>query len=397
MQKKEKVMVALSGGVDSSVAAALLQQATPNNFETLFGRPTPKGFRGYEVEGAFIVPWSPPWLPCTWRTERLDAMRVAAHLRIPFHTVDLSKEYERDVAQYLIREYAAGRTPNPDVMCNKYIKFGAFFDWALAQGFDKVATGHYARVTSDELRVTSERNDHAALGTSHYSLLTGVDRNKDQSYFLWTLTQAQLARTLFPIGEFEKAHVRELATVFGLPTAAKKDSQGICFLGKIDLKEFLSHYLTTTPGDVLDVQGNVIGSHDGAVSYTLGQRHGFIVHHTSPTDEPLFVTAKDIERNTITVAPHMEVGVAKGEQGTQEIVLTDTNWIAGIPMTQNSKLKTLNLSARLRYRQPLFPVTVRELDGTTIVVSDTPQPYVPAGQSLVLYEGDACLGGGIIT
>jgi tRNA-specific 2-thiouridylase len=208
MVEKKKVLVALSGGVDSSVSAALLLE------------------QGYDVECAFITTWSVPWLPCTWREERRDAMRVAATLHIPFHTIDLSKEYEKNVVTYLIDEYRQGRTPNPDVMCNKHIKFGGFFDWAMKRGFDYVATGHYARVQERE---------------GVFELLAGVDTNKDQTYFLWTLTQEHLAHTLFPIGQFEKPRVRELAEKYFLPTATKKDSQGICFLGKVNMKEFLSH------------------------------------------------------------------------------------------------------------------------------------------------------------
>jgi tRNA-uridine 2-sulfurtransferase len=361
MNVKKKVLVALSGGVDSSVSAALLLE------------------QGYDVEGAFITTWTVPWLPCTWREERRDAMRVAATLHIPFQTINLSQEYEKNVVEYLIDEYRHGRTPNPDVMCNKHIKFGGFFDWAMERGFDYVATGHYARVQEIE----NEK-------TPRFQMLTGVDTNKDQTYFLWTLTQKHLAHTLFPVGQFEKPYVRELASKYNLPTATKKDSQGICFLGKVDMKEFLSHYITPIQGDVLNTQGEVIGSHDGAVFLTLGQRHGFTAFQSSPESVPLYVIAKDIEKNTITVAPEFTLEQAlKHDGGVAPIHLTDVNWI--------SKTTIAECEARLRYRQNLFPITLTDMQGSTCTVTPhTPQPYVQKGQSVVFYKNDTCLGGGII-
>jgi tRNA-specific 2-thiouridylase len=359
---KKKVLVALSGGVDSSVSAALLQE------------------EGYDVEGAFIVTWTAPWLPCTWREERRDAMRVAAHLRIPFRTIDLSKEYERDVVDYLVAEYAAGRTPNPDVMCNKYIKFGGLFNWAMDAGFDFVATGHYARVA------------HEKRGSETiHQLLAGKDTNKDQTYFLWTLTQHHLAHTLFPVGEHEKPRVREFARAFGLPTAQKKDSQGVCFLGKIDMKEFLQHYIPSKKGAVLDTHGNRIGIHDGATYVTLGQRHGFTVTVHQPNMPPLYVIAKDVDANTVTVAPQQSANEVAANETSQRITLTDVNWVSGHPPVGNT------CEARLRYRQKLFSVVFEETtQNTAVVVATTVQPYVPSGQSLVLYNGEVCLGGGVI-
>jgi len=354
MTAKNRVLVALSGGVDSSVSAALLQE------------------QGYEVEGAFIKTWTVPWLPCTWREERRDAMRVAATLHIPFHTIDLSHEYEKNVVEYLIAEYREGRTPNPDVMCNKYIKFGGFFDWAMEHGFEYVATGHYARIT--------KADEYAP-----YLLRKGVDTNKDQTYFLWTLTQKHLAHTLFPVGSFEKPHVRELAQKYNLPTATKKDSQGICFLGKVNMKEFLSHYIESKQGEVLNTEGDIIGIHDGAVFVTLGQRHGFTLYQTSPSSPPLYVIDKDIVSNTVTVAPEF----LTKEGGGKEMILKDMNWISGKP--------PIECEARLRYRQPLFPVTVQNCKETQCtVIPLTPQSFIQAGQSVVLYQGEVCLGGGII-
>lgn len=380
---KNKVLVALSGGVDSSVSVALLKE------------------QGYDVEGAFIVTWTAPWLPCTWREERLDAMRVAATLGIRFHTIDLSKEYEQDVVQYMVREYRAGRTPNPDVMCNKHIKFGAFFEWAMGQGYDHVATGHYARVERCQVPAYSlqESGTISDVGgaTCHLQaetckLLCGRDTQKDQSYFLYTLTQRHLAHTLFPVGEYEKTQVRAMAKKFGLPTAQKKDSQGVCFLGQIDMKDFLQHYLPKTPGDVLDSAGTLIGRHDGATFYTLGQRHGFEVTAQSPNTEPLYVVAKDVTRNTITVAPRVD---DTSKRVAQSVYLTDINWINRVP--ESCQLSAVSLQGRFRYRQPLVPMTIdTEETGNIRVTFGEPQAYVPTGQSLVLYDGDECLGGGVI-
>ena len=259
-EKKKKVFVGMSGGVDSSVSVALLKVATPNNFSKLFGRPTPEGFSGYEVVGVFIKVWQADFLPCTWREERREAMRAAAHLGIPLITLDLEKEYKDEVVDYMIREYSMGRVPNPDVMCNKHVKFGAFLEFAKKNGADFIATGHYARIQSS----------HHTLPPKPYSLLMGVDAEKDQSYFLWTLTQDQLAHTLFPVGHLQKSEVRDLAKEFGLPNAEKKDSQGLCFMGAVDMADFLKHYLKTEVGNVLDKDGNIIGTHQGAILYTIG-------------------------------------------------------------------------------------------------------------------------------
>ncbi len=355
----------MSGGVDSSVSAALLLE------------------QGYEVEGAFIVPWSPPWMPCTWRDERLDALRVAELLHIPFHTVDLSNEYEREVVQYLVREYEAGRTPNPDVMCNKHIKFGAFFDWAMEHGYAHVATGHYARIAH-----TTECD-----GLTGPQLLCGVDTEKDQTYFLWTLTSAHLTRTLFPVGALTKSQVRLEAERLHLPTAKKKDSQGVCFLGKIDMREFLQHYIPPQTGAVLDRSGTVIGTHEGAVFSTLGQRHGFEVRQHGPNDPPLYVVAKNVSANTITVAPRVETSEAGGTWKTDTVHLSDLHWISDVP----KRTFPLSCKARFRYRQPLIPVTVNS-DGEVEATVDLgePQAYVAPGQSLVFYDNAICLGGGVI-
>ena len=230
-KKTKKVFIGMSGGVDSSVSAALLKE------------------HGYDVTGVFIKVWQPEFFECTWRADRLDAMRVCAKLDIPFLTLNLEKEYKKEVVDYMIDEYKAGRTPNPDVMCNKYIKFGGFFDFAMKHSADFIATGHYARVKKFPRGETSGFNPSPEVSPrGTYQLLAGRDKNKDQSYFLWTLTQKQLQKTLFPIGDIDKPEVRKLAEKYGLATAVKKDSQGLCFIGKIDMKDFLKNYMKEKKG-----------------------------------------------------------------------------------------------------------------------------------------------------
>jgi len=363
-QHKKRVLVAMSGGADSSVSAALLLE------------------QGYHVEGAFIITWTAPWLPCTWKEERDDAQKVAEKLNIPFHTVDLSHEYERDVVDYFVAEYKVGRTPNPDVMCNKYIKFGGLYSWARERDFDFLATGHYAQVDCEEAGVCT--------------LKAGVDRNKDQSYFLWTLTSEQLSHVLFPVGHLEKRDVRALAKEYDIPVAEKKDSQGVCFLGKIDMHDFLLHYFPNKEGQVLSTDGRVLGVHDGAAFYTLGQRHGFRVHATTPDATRLYVVAKDMTNNTITVAPEP---YAQGVSNDQYILVSDCNWIRGKP-----PLPSEDIQARLRYRQQLFDVSLDCLENGGAVGQvpcarvhpHLPQAFVPEGQSIVFYSHNTCLGGGII-
>ncbi len=346
--KNRRVFIGLSGGVDSSVSAALLKE------------------QGYDVVGIFIKVWSPDWLPCTWREERLDAMRVAAHLDIPFITLDLESAYKANVVDYMVDEYKRGRVPNPDVMCNKTIKFGAFFDWARENGADYVATGHYARVETSE------------------KLLKGVDKNKDQSYFLWTIGNKQLKKTIFPIGEYPKPKVRELAKKYKLPTAQKKDSQGLCFVGKVDMKEFLQHFIDKKSGDILDTSGRKIGTHDGVVFYTIGQRHGFKITKKGTEDSPYYIVAKDVNKNTITISPDK-----KDEKFVQKKVeIINTNWINGIPKAEKK------YTAKLWYRAELIDCTISIKDKVYILFT---KPHsISFGQSFVLYDGDTCLGGGVV-
>ncbi|MEY2664439.1 MAG: hypothetical protein RIT04_247 [Candidatus Parcubacteria bacterium] len=368
----------MSGGVDSSVSAALLKHA------------------GYDVTGVFIKVWQPDWITCTWREDRIDAMRVAAVLGIKFVTLDLEDVYKREVVDYMIAEYRAGRTPNPDVMCNRYVKFGGFFDWAMKQGADYVATGHYARIVKKEGVVAGSGENADKRNVAIYELCAGDDRNKDQSYFLWTLGQRELSHTLFPVGAIEKPAVRKLAHSFKLPTATKKDSQGLCFIGKIDIKDFLSRYIETKPGMVLDEKGEKIGSHDGAVFFTMGERHGFTIDakHKTPNDNPYYVVSKDIEKNTITVA--------SGKSDTQtfiqkEITLEQTNWNTDI-----IPVATATYYARPRYRAALVPISIQDANNTkktTRIIFTEPQQTLSSGQSLVIYadaQGEVCIGGGII-
>lgn len=350
-----KAFVGISGGVDSSVSAALLKEA------------------GHDVVGVFLRVWQPDFLTCTWRDDRTDAKRVCATLNIPFVELDCADEYKREVGNYMIEEYRNGRTPNPDIMCNAKIKFGIFYEKAKAMGADIVATGHYAQV-------------HAQNHT--YQLLKGVDEAKDQSYFLWKIKKAQLPSIQFPIGHLRKVQVRAEAARFGLHTATKKDSQGVCFLGKLDMHDFLAHFIEQKQGDVLDLNGNVIGHHDGAVFLTPGQRHGFAITKKTPHDAPYYIVKKNIEDNTVTVSatPVRDIDGVK----SQTIRLSQTNWL-----TELKEGKAYD--ARLRYRQKLFRVRIDHIhhDETTVTLLE-PQAFVPAGQSLVLYDENICLGGGVI-
>jgi tRNA-uridine 2-sulfurtransferase len=384
----KKVYVGLSGGVDSSVAAALLLEA------------------GADVTGVFIKGWYPEFLKCDWKEERRDAMRVAAHLGIPFFTCDAEDAYKKNVIDYMISEYKAGRTPNPDVMCNKYVKFGTFFDFAMKHEADFVATGHYARsariknekckISNDDSELTnsaiaefvnSESNDL----NSGIQLMKGEDGNKDQSYFLWAVSKEQLDKTLFPIGEIDKTEVRKIARKYKLFTGEKKDSQGLCFLGKVDLDEFLSHYIPKNKGDVLNKEGEVIGHHDGVHLYTLGERHGFTVTKKGIEDKPYYIVAKDLEKNTLTVSDSI---IEIQKTSCSGVVLSNVNWTTGLELGKE-------YMCRSRYRQALFRCSIhREAkphDAEGYIVNFVnKQDFVSTGQSLVVYDGDVCLGGGII-
>jgi tRNA-uridine 2-sulfurtransferase len=361
----KKVFVGLSGVVDSAVSAALLKK------------------NGYEVTGVFIKIQISGY-PCPAAQDRIEAMRVAAHLDIPFVEIDLSKEYEERVFDHSLAEFARGRTPNPDTLCNREIKFGVFYDFAMSHGADFVATGHYARIATAPLPlVRSGPLGQVLHSLQEAQLLTGRDKNKDQSYFLWMVPKEHLAHTIFPIGDLEKPMVRKLARRFRLPNSARPDSQGLCFLGDISLNDMLTRETHPKKGSVLSEEGAVIGTHDGAVLYTLGQRHGFEVVGEGNHAKPYFVIEKDIEKNTITVSHER---FPKDARETR-LTLAETNWIGEAPAG--------TYMARYRYRQKLIPATLTLEPGHAAVILHEPH-YVPEGQSLVLYAGDRALGGGII-
>lgn len=357
---RKKVFVGVSGGVDSSVSLAILKE------------------KGFDVTGVFIKVYHPPELGCDWRDERLDAMKVCQTLDVPFLDLDLEKEYKQDVFDYMIETYKKGETPNPDVFCNRYVKFGGFWDFAKSQGADYVATGHYA---------TRRFNKTTGLFEMH----KGKDLNKDQTYFLYTLPQEKLANVLFPIGAYPKDKVRKLAKKYKLFTSDKKDSQGLCFVGKVKMKEFLQEYIPKNPGNVLNQQGEVIGTHEGAIFYTIGERHGFEIDakHRTPDMPRMFVVAKNAEANTITVGPHKAEVVEDKPTEKQEISITNTFWISG----ESDKA---TYEGRVRYRGELIPCTIQTNVSGQNCVFESPHKDVAKGQSVVLYRGTQCIGGGTI-
>lgn len=361
----------MSGGVDSSVSAALLQKA------------------GYDVTGVFMKVWQPDFLPCTWREERLDAMRVSAPLGIPLLTWDFEKEYKEGVADYMIAEYRQGRTPNPDVMCNREVKFGAFFRRAMKEGADFVATGHYAKVVcvQDANQLIRSQKSKVKSECKH-RMLKGVDDTKDQSYFLWTLGKEQLSKTFFPIGGYKKSQVRALAKKFGLPVAEKKDSQGLCFVGKLDMKDFLANYIEEKEGSVLNGKGEIIGTHRGTYFFTLGERHGFMVTKKGTDDAPLYVVAKDFEKNTITVAPHTKKALGCA---SQELRAEQASFCSGtIPDTARK------YTAQVRYHGEQYKCKIASVNENSFSLRLEKPAVFDAGQSVVLYDGKECIGGGIV-
>ncbi len=352
------VFVGLSGGVDSAVSAYLLKK------------------QGYKVVGAFIKGWEPDFLPCTGVRDRLEAMRVAAHLGIPFVTYDLEEEYKRGVVDYFVEEYRVGRTPNPDVMCNRVIKFGAFWERAKADGADFIATGHYA-VNSKVEGGSLKREANPELQPPTFQLQASRDIEKDQTYFLWTLTQKDLEHSLFPVGGFTKPDVRTLAMEAELPNATRPDSQGLCFLGHVDMRAFLKRYIPEKQGDVLNESGKKIGEHDGAWFYTIGQRHGF----ETKGGQRSYVVGKDVKKNILVVSDK-----PLGDTAKIHFQLREVNWISG-------EQPSGTVLARYRYRQELVPV---EVEGHSVVFKDS-QSIAP-GQSLVVYDdgGLTCLGGAVV-
>jgi tRNA-uridine 2-sulfurtransferase len=350
-------MVGVSGGVDSSVAALLLER------------------QGANVAGMFMQNWEEDerFGPCHADRDRADAVRVCAQLGIAFHARNFAAEYWDRVFAHFLDEYRAGRTPNPDVLCNREIKFKTFLQHAQALGADKIATGHYARIDRYEDR---------------YRLLRGLDLNKDQSYFLYTLGQEQLAATLFPVGELPKPEVRRLAREAKLPTHDKKDSTGICFIGERDFREFLGHYIPARPGEMRTPQGRTVGEHDGVMYYTLGQRSGLGIGGRRDADgQPWYVVGKDVPANVLYVAQGVET------QWLQSSRLTagDLSWVAGAePSAQ------FDCTAKTRYRQADQACRVEICENGCIVQFAMPQRAVTPGQSVVFYRGEECLGGGVI-
>lgn len=345
----KRVFIGVSGGVDSSVSALLLKLS------------------GYDVTGVFIRTWQPDWIECTWRDERRDAMRVCAYLGISFIELDLEQEYKTGVADYMIAEYRAGRTPNPDVMCNREVKFGGFLKYALDQGADFVATGHYAQNVNGKL-------------------VKGNDTTKDQSYFLWTLTNEQLEHILFPTGNLQKKQVRKLAKWFGLPTAVKKDSQGICFIGDIDMKEFLQHYIDEQPGDVVDESGEIIGRHDGVLFYTLGERHGFEIIEKGINNAPYYVVGKDIKNNILQVSH----SINNTSSDSHTVPLCDTVFWETI-------LEGAAYTAQIRYHGEFKKCQFKkDSKGMYTVIFGNTDLTIAPGQSIVVYDRDICIGGGIV-
>lgn len=349
-----RVVVGMSGGVDSSVAALLLKE------------------QGYDVVGVFMKNWddTDEFGVCTATEDFNDVARVCEQIGIPYYSVNFEKEYWDKVFTYFLDEYKAGRTPNPDVMCNKEIKFKAFLEHALSLGADFLATGHYARIR---------------YAGGEYELLRGVDQNKDQSYFLCALTQEQLAKAMFPLGGLEKTEVREIARRANLATANKKDSTGICFIGEKNFKQFLSEYLPAQPGKMMTLEGEIKGEHDGLMYYTIGQRQGLGI---GGPGEPWFVIDKDIENNILYV------GQGYNHPGlySDGLIATSVNWINGKERTE-----PFRCTAKFRYRQPDQGVTVYPLgDGKIKVVFDEQQRAITPGQIAVFYDGEVCLGGGTI-
>ncbi len=347
----DRVVVGLSGGVDSAVSALLLRD------------------QGFEVVGVFMKNWEDEQ-DCNAREDLVDAASVADCLGIDIEAVNFSAEYQQRVFAYFLSEYQAGRTPNPDILCNTEIKFRAFLEHAFALGAQWVATGHYARVR------------RSPAGTE---LLRGLDSNKDQSYFLHRLSQAQIRRVLFPVGELPKPEVRALARAAGLPVHAKRDSTGICFIGERPFREFLGRYLKGEPGPMETPEGRQVGVHRGLMFHTLGQRQGLGI---GGPGEAWYVAAKDMQRNAlIVVQGHDHPALLR-----HQVVLEDCAWIAG----QGAPLGP-GLSARLRYRQADLPCTLTPLDGDRVRLDfATAQWAVTPGQFGVLYEGEVCLGGGVI-
>ena len=359
--KNKKVVLGMSGGVDSSVAAILLKE------------------QGYDVIGVFMKNWEEKDDNgiCLSEEDYKDVIAVAEQLEIPYYSVNFVKEYWDKVFTYFLNEYKRGRTPNPDVMCNKEIKFRAFLDYAMKIGADYVATGHYARIIHEEKD-----------GNIKSVMLRGVDDNKDQTYFLCQLNQEQLEKVLFPLGSYTKPQIREIAEKYNLKTAKKKDSTGICFIGERNFNEFLSKYLPAKKGNIVNTEGKILGRHNGLMYYTIGQRKGIGIGNTKEgTGEPWFVVDKDLEKNELIVTQgDNSVLYSKG------LIATDFNFINKDEITF-----PLNCTVKYRYRQDDSKAVINKLNENEYeVIFDKPQKAVTLGQIVVAYNGEKCLGGGVI-
>lgn len=345
----KKVFVGMSGGVDSSVTAALLKE------------------QGYKVTGVYMKNWSRdlPGFPCPWKDDYQDAKRVAVQLDIPFKLYDFETEYRQKVVDYMTAEYIAGLTPNPDIMCNQEVKFKLFLDTALEDGADLIATGHYARL-------------------KNHRLLTAEDQNKDQTYFLYRISPAAIDKTLFPLGGLTKPEVRAIAKKLALVTAAKKESMGICFVGKVGIKDFLLNELgRQRPGNIIDQHGQKVGRHEGAIFYTIGQRHGLDLGGGLP----FYVTGKDMSKNEVYVTTDLDDKQLWGKS----IKLSDVHWIQSTPISGQTVL------VRTRHRALLISAIVEKSDGKWNLLLEQEVRALSPGQSAVIYDGETVLGGGIIT
>ena len=360
MRDQKRVFVGLSGGVDSSVSALLLKN------------------QGYQVEGVFMKNWEDDGKSafCPQDIDLKDAKAVCEKLAIPFHRVSFAQEYWETVFQYFLNEYAAGRTPNPDILCNKEIKFGAFLNYALSQGADYIATGHYAKIATQEIG-------------EKYLLKKATDLNKDQTYFLYTLQQHQLAKSLFPLAALKKPTVRKIAQENGFDNFAKKDSTGICFIGERKFSDFLGEYLLARPGNIETIDGKVIGKHRGLMFYTLGQRQGLGIGGQKALSEAAwYVIDKDIARQVLVVGQSHD----HPKLLSRSLICEQLHWIAGAPPET-----PLNCAAKTRYRQIDAPCILQQKTETHYeVVFETAQWAITPGQSVVFYHADICLGGGVI-
>lgn len=347
--KNKKILVWLSGWVDSAVVAYLLREA------------------GHEVSCGFMINYISDTEDCPTLVDMEEAKKVATYLGLPFHTFDFREEYEKRIVSYIYAWYEKGLTPNPDILCNNLVKFDCFLEEALEYGFDKIAMGHYARIQEEH---------------GFFHLLKWVDPNKDQTYFLSRLNQFQLSHALFPIGHLEKSEVREIARQAGLPNAERKDSQGLCFIGKVSMKEFLEKRLEKKPGDIVDTEGNILGTHEGAFSYTIGQRRGIQVGW----GPALFVVGKDIGRNTVTVGTESEL-----ELYSQKLTAIEWHW------TTEARNFPLQARAKIRYRQDDQDIEcVQDGENRVRVRFSTPQRAITSGQTIVVYEGEELIASGII-